>query len=93
MTWSNVNSMTTASFAATIDVNDESIGSNTGTPIQLASITKPETGSDSWGGLDPHVSVAANSHYIAQIARQSLQTAYAGKEVDLDGIYLEETVV
>lgn len=93
MTWTNVNSMTTANIAATIDVNDMSVGDNTGTPVQLSSVTKPETGSDSWGGLDAHVSVANNSHSILAAARTSLQTLYAGKEIDLDGIYIVETVV
>lgn len=93
MTWSLVSGLSVASIAATIDVNDESVGSNTGTPVQLASITKAETGSDSWGGLDPHVSVANNSHSILTNALATINSTYSGKEIDLDGIYIEETEV
>ena len=93
MTWSDVDTLTVANIAATIDVNDMSVGSNTGTPILLASVTKPETGSDSWGGLDAHVSVANNSHSILTNALATINSTYSGKEIDLDGIYITETVV
>jgi hypothetical protein len=90
MTWSVVSSLTVASIAATIDVNDESIGSNTGTPVLLTTITKPETGSDSWGGLDPHVSVSNNSHSILTNALATINSTYSGKEINLDGIFIQE---
>jgi len=92
MTWSEVDDLTVASMASIINSAHESIGSNTGTPLQLASVTKTET---EWGSLDPHVSVSNNSYLILQTALTSLTLAYGddGKEVDLDGIYLEETVV
>ena len=93
MVWTNVNNMSTSEFCGTIGTEDLSIGSNTGTPIELASVTKAETGSNSWAGLDPNVSVANNSHSIAQLAVASLQSTYPDKEVDLVGIYIEETEV
>ena len=79
-------------MATIINSAHESIGSNTGTALQLASVTKTET---EWGGLDPHVNVSSNSYMILQTALQSLDLAYGddGKEIDLDGIYLEESVV
>jgi len=87
MTWTNVDNMTVASMASIINANHESIGSNTGTAVQLASVTKTES---EWGGLDPHVSVSNNSYSILATARTSLQATYAGKEIDMDGIFLQE---
>ena len=93
MTWREVDNLTVGTMASVINVNHESVGSNTGTAIELASVTKPETGSNSWGGLDAHVSVSANSYSILTSALATLNSTYSGKEIDLDGIYIEETVV
>ena len=90
MTWSNVDNLTVSAMAATIGVEDESIGSNTGTPIELTSVTKTES---EWGSLEPYQSVANNSHSILQNALTELQSLYPNKEIDLDGIYIVETIV
>ena len=86
----NVDNLTVAQLAGESDVSDESIGTNTGNPILLASVTKTDA---EWGNLPAWQSVAANSHMITQLALTELQNQYAGKIVDLDGIYLTLTNV
>ena len=88
MVWTNVNNMTVAEISGTISVSNESVGSNTGTPILCAAITKTET---EWGGLAPYLSVKNNSHSILQIAHTYLQGLYPNKEIDLSGIHIKET--
>ena len=90
MTWTDVDSMTVANTNSLITVNNESIGSNTGTPVLLVSITKTEA---EWGSLEPYQSVSNNSHAILQSAINVLKTNYAGKEIDFDGIVITETEV
>ena len=84
MTWSNVDNLTVSAMAATIGVEDESVGSNTGNPVELTSVTKTNT---EWGNLEPYQSVANNSHSILQNALTELQSLYPGKEIDLEGIH------
>lgn len=86
----NVDNLTVAQFAGESDVSDESIGTNTGNPVLLASVTKTDA---EWGNLPAWQSVANNSHMITQLALTELQNLYAGKIVDLDGIYLTLTNV
>lgn len=86
----NVDNLTVAQIAGESDSGDESVGSNTGTPVLLASITKTDA---EWGNLPAWQSVAANSHGITQAVLATLQANYAGKLVDLDGIYLTLTNV
>ena len=90
MTYYDVNNLSITTFASTIGVEDESTGTNTGNPITLATVTKTES---EWGGLEPYQSVANNSHSILQLALTELQTLYPNKLIDLDGIYITETVV
>lgn len=86
----NVDNLTVAQIAGESDSSDESVGSNTGTPVLLASITKTDA---EWGNLPAWQSVAANSHGITQAVLAQLQTLYSGKIVNLDGIYLTLTNV
>ena len=88
MTSYNVDSLTVSQIAAESDVGDESVGSNTGNPVTLATLVKTDA---EWGNLPAWQSVSANSHSITQLALAELQTLYAGKIVDLDGIYLTLT--
>lgn len=90
MTWTDVDDMTVANVSGSITVNNESVGSNTGSPFFLVSITKTES---EWGGLEPYQSVSNNSHAILQSAINVLKANYAGKEIDLDGIVITETEV
>ena len=86
----NVNSLNTSDIQSESDVGDESIGSNSGDSVILSSVTKTET---EWGTGSAWELVEDNKFNIASLARNYLQSNYAGKMVDLDGIYLTyETV-
>lgn len=90
MTFYDVDTITTAEIAAESDVGDQSVGDNTGNAVTLATLTKTQS---EWGSLAAWQSVANNSHTITQMARTYLQSNYAGKQVDLDGIFLTLTNV
>ena len=87
MTFYNVDNMTISQFTDESDVGDESIGNNTGQAILLCEVTKTST---EWGSDEAWESVGNNQYNLATLAVAELQTQYAGKEVDLDGIYINK---
>jgi hypothetical protein len=90
MTDYNVDNLTAAEFNGEFDSTDMSVGSNTGNPILLASLTKTDA---EWGNLPAWQSAANNSHGISQAALTQLKSLYAGKIVDLEGLYVTSTDV
>jgi len=86
----NVDSLYTSDIQNESDVGDESIGSNSGDSVILSSVTKTET---EWGTMSGWELVEDNKFSIASLARNTIQSNYPGKMIDLDGIYVTyETV-
>ncbi len=87
----NVDSLTSTQVMNESGIEDEtSYSTNTGNPVLLASLTRTEA---EWGSLAGWDAVANNAHNIAGLVVSALQTQYAGKIVDLDGIYITLTNV
>ena len=87
----DVDTLTSTQVMNESGIEDEtSYNTNTGSPILLARLTRTEA---EWGGLEPWDCVASNAHNIAGLVVSALQTQYAGKIVNLDGIYITRTNV
>jgi len=90
MTWYVVNNLSTSDIQSESGIEDHSVGNNTGNAITIASLTKTDT---EWDSTLAHELVADNKFSITSTARNYLQTNYADKKVNLDGIFLTLTNV